>query len=145
MAKTLTVYLAADVSRLTRGLNSARGDVQGFDRSISGIGNKLTGMLGPAFIGAGIAAGAFAVKLGLDGVKAALEDAASIDKLAQTLDNLNQAHRTDDIEKYIYSLERSLGIADTELRPAYDRLIRSIGNVEDANRVLGIALDVSAG
>ncbi len=145
MAKTLTVYLAADVSRLTRGLNSARGDVQGFDRSISGIGNKLTGMLGPAFIGAGIAAGAFAVKLGVDGVKAALEDAASIDKLAQTLDNLNQAHRTDDIEKYIYSLERSLGIADTELRPAYDRLIRSIGNVEEANRVLGIALDVSSG
>jgi hypothetical protein len=145
MAKTLTVYLAADVSRLTRGLNSARGDVLGFDKSISGIGNKLTSMLGPAFIGAGIAAGAFAVKLGVDGVKAALEDAASIDKLAQTLDNLNQAHRTDDIEKYISSLERSLGIADTELRPAYDRLIRSIGDVGEANRVLGIALDVSAG
>ena len=145
MAKTLTVYLAADVSRLTRGLNSARGDVQGFDRSISGIGNKLSGMLGPALIGAGIAAGAFAVKLGVDGVKAAMADEASLDKLAQTLENVNQAHRIDDIEKYIYSLERSLGIADTELRPAYDRLIRSIGNVEDANRVLGIALDVSAG
>lgn len=145
MAKTLTVYLAADVSRLSKGLNSARGDVLGFDRSISGIGNKLTSMLGPAFIGAGLAAGAFAVKLGVDGVKAALEDAASLDKLAQTLENVNQAHRTDDIEAYISSLERSLGIADTELRPAYDRLIRSIGNVEDANRVLGIALDVSAG
>jgi hypothetical protein len=145
MAKTLTVYLAADVSRLTRGLNSARGDVLGFDKSISGIGNKLTSMLGPAFIGAGIAAGAFAVKLGVDGVNAALEDAASIDKLAQTLQNLDKSHRLPEVENAISKFERTLGIADTELRPAYDRLVRSIGNTDEATRVLGIALDVSAG
>jgi hypothetical protein len=145
MAKTLTVYLAADVSKLTRGLNSARGDVNAFGNGIGGLGNKLTSMLGPALIGAGIAAGAFAVKLGVDGVKAALDDAASIDKLSQTLENLNLAHQLPEVEKAISKFERTLGIADTELRPAYDRLVRSIGDTREATRILGIALDVSAG
>jgi hypothetical protein len=145
MAKTLTVYLAADVSKLTRGLNSARGDVNAFGNGIGGLGNKLTSLLGPALIGAGIAAGAFAVKLGVDGVKAALDDAASIDKLSQTLENLNLAHQLPEVEKAISKFERTLGIADTELRPAYDRLVRSIGDTREATRILGIALDVSAG
>lgn len=145
MAKTLTVFLAADVSKLTRQLNTAKGDVTGFGNGINGLGDKLKNMLGPALIGAGIAAGAFAVKLGVDGVKAALEDAASIDKLTQTLENLNLAHQLPEVENAISKFERTLGIADTELRPAYDRLVRSIGNTQEATRILGIALDVSAG
>ena len=47
--KTLTVYLAADVSKLRSGLNSA-------DRSLSGFGDKLNRMVGPALIGAAAAA-----------------------------------------------------------------------------------------
>jgi len=145
VAKTLTIFLAADVSKLNRQLKSAQNDLNIFSNGIGGVAGKLSNLMGPALIGAAAAAGAFAIKLGVDGVKAALDDAASIDKLAQTLQNLDQAHQLPEVERAISKFERTLGVADTELRPAYDRLVRSIGDTGEATRVLGIALDVSAG
>jgi hypothetical protein len=138
MAKTLTVYLAADLKKFNSGMDDAARKAQGF-------GGTLSNFLGPALIGAGAAAGALAVKLGVDGVKAAAEDEAAAAKLAQTLQNLGLAHDTQPVEDYISSLERSLGVADDELRPAYDRLVRSIGNTEEANRALALSLDVAQG
>lgn len=138
MAKTLTVFLAADVSKLTRSLKTADADMQGF----SGTLNKV---VGPALLATIAAAGALAVKFGVDGVQAAIEDDAALQSLAKTLQNVGLAHDTEQIEAYISSLERSLGVADDELRPAYDRLVRSIGNTEQANAALALALDVSAG
>jgi FtsZ-binding cell division protein ZapB len=138
VAKTLTIFLAADVSKLNRGLNQARGDM-------TGLSGTINNLLGPALIGAGIAAAGLAVKLGVDGVKAAIEDDAALQKLAQTLDNVGLAHDTAQIEEYIGALESSLGIADDQLRPAYDRLVRSIKDTEGANKALALALDISAG
>ncbi len=138
MAKTLTVFLAADVSKLNRSIKGAESDMQGF----SGVLNKV---VGPALLATTAAAAAFAVKLGIDGVKAAVEDQASLERLAKTLENVGLAHDTEQIEAYISSLERSLGIADEELRPAYDRLVRSTRDTETANKALALALDVSAG
>jgi hypothetical protein len=138
VAKTLTVFLAADVSKLSRGLKSADADMQGF----SGTLNKL---VGPALLATVAAAGALAIKLGVDGVKAAMDDDASLQALAKTLQNVGLAHDTEQIEAYISSLERSLGIADDELRPAYDRLVRSTKDTQVANQALALALDVSAG
>ncbi len=138
MAKTLTVYLAADLKKFNSGMKDAQGSVQGF-------GGTLKNNLGPALIAAGAAAGAFALKLGVDGVKAAMEDEKAVAALSATLQNLNLAHDTDAIEAYIYELERAYGIADTELRPAYDRLVRSTKDTQEANRALKIAMDISAG
>jgi hypothetical protein len=138
VAKTLTVFLAADVSKLSRGLKSAEVDMQGF----SGTLNKL---VGPALLATVAAAGALAIKLGVDGVQAAIDDDRALQGLAKTLQNVGLAHDTEQIEAYISSLERSLGIADDELRPAYDRLVRSIGDTEQANAALALSLDISAG
>ena len=138
VAKTLTIFLAADVSKLNRSLKSVDADMRG----LSGTLNKL---VGPALLATVAAAGALAVKLGIDGVKAAVEDEAAVARLAQTLGNLGLAHDTTKVEDYIRVLERSLGIADTELRPAYDRLVRSIGDTEQANDALALSLDISAG
>lgn len=145
VGKTLTVYLAADVGRLSRGLNSAETDVRTFGSTIDGMGNRLTSMLGPALIGAGIAAGALAVKLGTEGVQAALEDDAAASKLATTLGNLGLAHDVKPVEAMIDSLARETGVADDALRPAFDRLVRSIGNTKDATAALRLSMDISAG
>jgi archaellum component FlaC len=137
MAKTLTVYLAADLKKFNSGMDQAGKKAQGFS-------GTLKNMLGPALIGAGIAAGAFALKLATDGVQAAIEDEKAVASLANTLGNLNLAHDTAQVEAYIYQLERAYGVADTDLRPAYERLVRSTRNTEDANRALKIAMDISA-
>lgn len=136
--KTLTIFLAADLKKFNSGLNDARGGMSKFGGSINDV-------LGPALIGAGIAAGALATKLAIDGVKAAVEDEAAMARLATTMQNLGLAHDIQPVEDYIYQLERSLGIADTDLRPAYDRLVRALGDTEAAQDALSLSLDVSAG
>lgn len=137
MSRTLTVYLAADLKKFSGGMKDAERQAQGF-------GGTLNKVLGPALIGAGVAAGAFAVKLGVDGVKAAMDDQVAVASLATTLGNLNLAHDTSAVEEYIYELERAYGVADTDLRPAYERLVRSTKDTEEANKALKIAMDISA-
>ena len=137
MAKTLTVYLAADLKKFNSGMDQA-------GRKVNGFSGSLRDKMGPALIAAAAAAGAFALKLAKDGVQAAIEDEKAVAQLANTLDNLNFAHDTKAVEAYIYQLERAYGVADTDLRPAYQRLIRSTGDVEDANLALKLAMDISA-
>lgn len=143
--KTLTVYLAADLKKFTGPLSIAKGQLNGFDTSIGGIGKTLSSMLGPALIAAGTAAAAFAVKLGVDGVKAAVEDEAATAKLNQTLSNLGFGEQTEAVNGFIDALARQTGVADDALRPAFDRLIRSTGDLGTAQDALALALDVSAG
>ena len=81
MSKTLTVYLAANLKDFNSGLNEAEAKSQSFS-------GKLSGMLGPALIAAGAAAAAFAVRLGVEGVQAALEDEKALTALNTTLGNL---------------------------------------------------------
>jgi hypothetical protein len=138
VGKTLTIYLAADLKKFNQGMTQAQGGLNGFAGS-------LKNMLGPALIGAGIAVAGLATKMAVDGVKAAMDDEEAMRKLALTMENLGLAHDTQKVEDYIYQLERSLGIADTELRPAYAKLARALGDTEKAQDALSLALDVSAG
>ena len=136
--KTLTIFLAADLKKFNSGLNDA-------DRGLKGFAGNLSNMVGPALIAAAAAAGALAIKFGVDGVKAAIEDEAALNKLATTLDNVGLAHDQPMVENFIGGLERATGIADDELRPAYDRLIRSIGDTAKTNDILQLSMDISAG
>jgi hypothetical protein len=145
MSRTLTVYLAADLKKFSPRLRDAQNDMGRFGRSVDNLSHSMGKMLGPALIGAGIAAGAMAVKLGVDGVKAAIEDEAAVAKLAQTMTNLGLAHDTAQVEASIAAMETELGIVDMELRPAYDRLVRSIGDTQDAMKAMSLAADISAG
>jgi len=138
LGKTLTVYLGADTSKLRAGLNSA-------DRSLSGFGSKLTSMVGPALIGAAAAAGAFAVSLAVDGVQAAIKEEAELAKLGQTLKNLGFSEATDQVNTFIDDLQYTAAVSDSVLRPSFGRLLTSTQNVAQAQSLLGVALDVSAG
>jgi hypothetical protein len=145
MSRTLTVYLAADLKRFSGPLRMAQNDMGTFGRHVDGLSNNLTRMLGPALIGAAAAAGVAAVAFGVEGVKAFVEDEAAAAKLATTLDNLGLAHETAPVEAMIDALQRQTGVADDALRPAFDRLVRSIGNTAGATDALKLAMDVSAG
>lgn len=138
MGKTLTIYLAADLKKFNTGMGQAQTGLAGFTSS-------LKNMMGPALLGAAAAVGALATKMAVDGVKAAIDDEKAQASLAKTLENVGLAHDVQPIEDYISTLERSLGVADDELRPAYDRLIRSTKDTGQANKLLSLALDVSAG
>lgn len=128
--------------------------IQGINRTEAALGRQLTtgekfnrmyDTMRLAFIGAGVAAGAFAIKLGVDAVNAAVEDEKSVAALNRTMDNLGFANRALEADQFISRLQGMYGVADTELRPAFDRLLRSTRDVGEAERLLQISMDASAG
>lgn len=141
--RALTLKLLADVDNFTKNLKTADKDVATFGDKVSEFGKKA----GLAFAAAGAAAVAYAGKLAIDGVKAAIEDAAAQTKLALTLKNVtgateNQIAATED---YITKTSLAVGITDDELRPSLERLSRATGDLNKAQKLQAIAIDVAAG
>jgi hypothetical protein len=141
--RALTLKLLADVDNFTKNLDKADKDVATFGDKVSDFGKKA----GLAFAAAGAAAVAYAGKLAIDGVKSAIEDAAAQTKLALTLKNVTKA--TDAqiaaTEDYITKTSLAFGVTDEDLRPSLERLARATGDVEKAQKLQAVALDVSAG
>ena len=141
--RALTLKLLADVDNFTKNLDKADKDVSSFGDKVSDFGKKA----GLAFAAAGAAAVAYAGKLAIDGVKSAIEDAAAQEKLAITLKNVTGA--TDKqiaaTEDYITQTSLAFGITDNDLRPSLERLARATGDVEKAQKLQTVAIDVAAG
>ena len=142
-SRTLKLSILADVDNLKKGLTEANTETEGFGGKLEGFGKKA----GLAFAAAGAAAVAYAGVLLVDGVKSAIEDEAAQTKLATTLKNVTGA--TDATiaatESYITQQGLALGITDDELRPALERLVRSTGDVTEAQKLASLAFDISAG
>lgn len=141
--RTLKLSILADVDDLRRKLDTADNDVQGFGDKLG----KWSKVAGAAFLAAGAAAAAYAGKLAIDGVKAAIEDEAAQLKLATTLKNVTGAtnNQIKAIENYILKTELAYGVTDEQLRPSLDRLVRSTKDVEEAQKLQTLALNIAAG
>jgi hypothetical protein len=140
-SRTLKLSILADVDQLKKSLNSANNEVEGSSSKLGEFSKKA----GLAFAAAGAAAGAYAVKLAVDGVKAAIEDEAAQIRLATSLKNATGA--TNDmiasVEKQILKTSLATGVTDDKLRPALSRLALSTGDVTKAQDLLSLALDIS--
>jgi hypothetical protein len=145
VGKTLVVEVTADVSKLTSGLGKGRASLRDFANGTASLGDVMKANLGPALIGATVAAGAFAVSIGIDGVKAAMEDEKAVAKLSQTMENLGFPDRTKESLAFIDSLQRQYGVSEDLLRPAFERLMVATKNVGLSQTDLQLAMDVSAG
>ena len=139
--RTLKLSLLADVNKFISGMNEAETSTKGLNSKIGKYSKAMAG----AFLAVGAAAGAMAIKIGVDSVKAAIEDEASQNKLAQALRNTVDA--TDatikSTEEYITRQQLAYGIADTKLRPALANLARATGDVGKAQQLTNLALDIS--
>lgn len=94
--------------------------------------------VGAAAFAAGKQFLAFA-QMARDDEKAALQLASSIRASTKATDQ-----QIASVEQWIDTVQRATGVADDELRPAYARLIRSTRDFDKAQRLLRVALDVSA-
>lgn len=143
--RTLTVSLVANTNSFRRGMMSAVRDAEGFRGKMTAIGANLRGVVGPALAGAAAAAGAFALKLGVDGVKAAMAEEKQLVSLNKALQAVGQGFQTDAVANFVDDLQFSTGVADDQLRPAFQRLLLATRDVTQSQELLGVALDVSAG
>jgi len=140
-SRTLKLSILADVDDLNKKLKAANGDVE----ESAGKLEKFGKVAGAAFLAAAAAAGAYAIKIGVDGVKAAIADEQSQLKLAQSLEKATGATK-DQIaatETSIDKMARATGVADDQLRPALARLALSTNSTSKAQELLALALDIS--
>ena len=142
-SRSLTLALAADIDGLQKGLKQADKEIQGFGDKANDFGKKV----GAAFAVATAAAAAYATKLAIDGVKSAIEDEAAQLRLASALKTATGATdaQIKATEDYISQTSLAVGIADDELRPAFQRLSVATGDVTKSQDLLNLAIDISKG
>lgn len=128
----------ADLDELKKGVKSATGEVSSFSDRVTDFGKKAA----LAFAAAGAAAGAYAAKA----IKNALDDEAAQRKLTETLKASTTATDAQiaSVGAWIDKTSLAIGVTDDQLRPAFSRLARSTNDVEEAQKLLNLSLDISA-
>lgn len=140
-SRTLKLSILADVDDLRKKLNQGENDVQGFGGKL----DNFSKMAGVAFAAAGAAAVAYAGKLAVDGVKAAIEDEAAQVRLASALKNVTgaTAEQIKSAEDWVLKTSLQTGIADDKLRPALERITRSTKDIAEAQKLTTLAVDIA--
>jgi len=103
--RTLKLNLLADVDQFGKSLNKADNDTKGFSKNLTKYGK----MVAAAFVAAGAAAGAMAVKFGLDAVKAASDLNEEISKT-----NVIFGETADEIIAFSKTADKSFGLTQKE-------------------------------
>ena len=142
-SRTLKLSILADVDDLKKKLGDADKAVETNANKISDFGKKAAA----AFAIAAAAAVAYAGKLAIDGVKSAIEDEQAQLRLANALRTATGATdgQIQATEAYISQTSLAVGIADDQLRPAFQRLSVATGNVTKSQGLLNLAIDISKG
>jgi hypothetical protein len=144
MSMILNVEILGDYKRLTSATKGATGELHTLSGKVSGFSSLAKSAF--SSIGVGLSFAAVAREIG-QATQAAIEDRKSQELLATSLRNTVGASDAliASVEGQITQWSYAKGIADDELRPAYSKLALATGDVEEANKLMSIALDASAG
>jgi hypothetical protein len=139
----------ADLRTLQSDTRTTGGSFNALGANVDGFSSRLSGNFTSAITGVGAAiAGAFAVeKIGQffsESIAGAMQDEKSLIALAKAMDNVGLASQNAQAEGLIKSMSMQFGIADENLRPAYQRLVTATKDVEQSQKLLQTALDISA-
>jgi hypothetical protein len=103
--RTMKLNLLADISGFTKGLNLADKESQTFKSKIG----KYSKAMAKSFALAGAAAGAFAIKIGLDAVKSASDLNEEVGKAEVIFGDVS-----DEIKAFAKTADKALGLTQTE-------------------------------
>lgn len=128
---------ASDLKRATADADESLGKLSG---SFSRIKDVALGVLSADAVqnlGQGL----------MNASKAAAQDEAAQASLARTLQNVTGAtkQQVKGVEDFISKTQNATGVLDDELRPAFDTLVRGTKDVGEAQRLMSLAMDISAG
>ena len=116
------------------GLKKGEKSLSAFDKSINRVAKSLALTFGATAL----------LRFSKNAVKAFMADEAAAKSLATQLKNLGYEFATSNIEDYIAKLEKSTGVLDDHLRPAFQTLLTTTGLVTESQKALQVALDTSA-
>ena len=108
-------------------------------KTVASFAKNVGKSLGLAFGTAGV------IAFGKASVKAFAADEKAATRLTRTVENLGLGFENTRITKFISDLEKTANVADDVLRPAFSSLLTTTGSVEKSQKLLALALDISAG
>ena len=118
-----------------KGLKKAKKEVSAFDKQLKNFAKTF--------------ATAFSVtaltRFGKAAVKAFAEDEKAARSLEQQLKNTGFQFSSPAVELYIANLQKTAGVLDDELRPAFQQLLTVTGSITTSQDALNTALNISAG
>jgi len=117
-----------------KGLKKGQKEISAFDKTVKTLGKTFLGVFGAQKL----------LAFSKNAVKAFMADEAAAKSLATQLRNLGYGFATTNVEDYIAKLEKSTGVLDDHLRPAFQTLLTTTGLVTESQKALQVALDTSA-
>ena len=119
----------------TRSLKKASKQISIFDKSVHKLGKTFLGVFAASKLAA----------YGKNAVMAFAADEKAAKSLALQLKNTGNSFATTEVENYIAKLQKTTGVLDDQLRPAFSSILTATGSVTKAEQGLSLALDVAAG
>lgn len=121
----------------------AKVDTKGFKQAESAL-SKLNSNVKTLAKSFGLVYGtAQVIAYGKAAVKAFTEDEAAAKRLTTAVNNLGIGFANPQIADYIANLEKSAGIADDVLRPAFQGLLTTTGSLTNSQKLLNDAITIS--
>jgi hypothetical protein len=146
------IILKIGTEYTNKAMKSAISDLKKLDNEsktatsgLKSFGNNLKSSVGPALAGVAAAAGGMAIAFGIEGIKAAAAEEKELAKLGTALNNLGFEDQLPAINEFIDRLQYTSAVSESQLRPAFQQLVTTTGDVTKAQDLLQTALDVSAG
>lgn len=115
------------------GLKKADKGIAGLQKSAMSLGKSLGLALSTAAV----------VAYGRASVKAFAEDEAAASRLSTAIDNLGLSFSKVQAADFIANLEKTAGIADDTLRPAFQALLTTTGSLTKSQELLNNAIQIS--
>ena len=115
--------------------NKANKDILGLTKAVKSLAAGYVGLAGAQK----------AFRLGQQSLKAFVEDDAAAAQLTKTLSNLGLAFNSVDVENFINKTQQATGVLDDFLRPAFQSLLIATRDYAQAQKLLNLSLDISAG
>ncbi len=143
MSLVLQVDILGEYKNLTAATKGAQSQLSTLNKRTKAISNTMN----KAFAAIGIGFSLSIVKRELEeAAKAAIDDSKSMNVLALAMQNAAGATKEQiaQAETSIRKMQFQAGVADDELRPAFQKLFIATKDVTASNKLLQIALDASA-
>ena len=142
MSQNLVVNFIGE-NKLSKTTAVVSRDLKNLGRTGESVGRSLNKALGAFGLALGVAQLSKVLK---DSAKAAVEDSKSKELLALSLRNTIGATKatTDAADKWISKTQLATSVLDSKLRPALAQTVASTGSLEGGQKLLNLALNVSA-
>jgi len=118
-----------------KAFKQAESATSGLEKGVKRLGKQIAGVFAAQKI----------LQFGKASIKAFAADEKASKSLEIALRNTGNAFETMNVEGFIAKLQRTTGVLDDELRPAFRTLLTATGDVKKSQEGLQLALDISAG